>query len=195
LYHDFIFLDFDQHENPFHPRLVETIRNSFDALDGNKDGFLEPIDLQRLYLTPSFATRLCDMLYVDSPRDFKWFVGFMSIWNNLDAPWASARIFDVFDIDENDLITEVEVRFFWKDMERAIQRIAPKSPPLSIDVVVTERFDAFGGAELAISREQFIAVQGQAGTFVKMLVDIAVFAKEELDLELTREKEENEGSG
>jgi hypothetical protein len=58
LYHQFIFSDFGDESDPFHPDRVNSIRSQFDVLDRNGDGLLEPADLHRMHLTATFAGRL-----------------------------------------------------------------------------------------------------------------------------------------
>jgi hypothetical protein len=85
------------------------------------------------------------------------------------------------------VISDVEGRYFWKDMSRELHRVAPDKSIILIESFATERFDAFGVAELAITKEQFVAARGpQVATFVKLFADVAFSAKEEFLVDITR---------
>jgi hypothetical protein len=76
------------------------------------------------------------------------------------------------------VISEAEVRYFWKDMSRELQRIAPDQKMNPAEAFVAERFDAFGVSELAITKAQFLAARGpHVATFVKLLTHIAVMGE------------------
>jgi Ca2+-binding EF-hand superfamily protein len=195
IYHQFIFSDFGQKGDTFHPDHVNQDRSQFNALDLNRDGLLEPADLQRMHLTGTFARRLCDILYSGWPLDFKWFVVFMTTWESIGTEWANTIIFEILDIDSDGVISDVEVLYFWKDMSRELRRVAPDKPIIGVESFVAERFDAFGVSELAITKEQFVAARGpHVATFVKLLADIAVSAKEEFLIDITRPRNDNMNS-
>jgi Ca2+-binding EF-hand superfamily protein len=183
LYERFVLLNIDQdpRRNPFSLELVDGIATEFEELDQDHDHVLTIDDLARLpfeaKFTRAFASHLVDTFSSQGQIDFAWYCRLHFTWDNRGAPWANAAMFEVLDIDGSGDITEVEVQYFYKEMQIACRRLDPNTQVEPVESFIAERIDHAGMPRMQIHKDMFIR-SDMVRTIVQPLVDFTEFRRE-----------------
>jgi Ca2+-binding EF-hand superfamily protein len=134
-----------------------------------------------MQLSGAFTNRACDLLCGTGALDFRWFVRFRTTWKALGEKWANRALFDVFDMDGDGKVTDMEVRFFSKEMTQAVDFFSSGIEHSPAEWVVSEIFEKFGADGRCIARDQFINGGKQTEAFVRTRADVVEVAKREYD--------------
>ncbi|OHT17664.1 EF hand family protein [Tritrichomonas foetus] len=174
----------EERQNPFSLEVLNSFVKDFKNIDFKKTGILEPDSLlymNRLRFTQAFVNRATETIsFNNGVMNFEWYVRFRVAWFSVGEPFANAYFFDAIDIDGDGFITQNEMNYFQREIDKATKELYPEEkniPPY--DFVVSQHFDMCQASDQRISRKMFVEAKSTEG-LLRRLCDIRDFTQYEL---------------
>ena len=177
----------EERPNPFSIDTLNSFLKDFKNIDQNHDGILDPDDLlymSRTRLTKTFVRRAAEAIsFNNGVLNFEWYVRFRVAWFSVGEDFANAYFFDTIDVDNDGYITQNEINYFYRDVDKEAHEIYPdpdKIPPYNS--VVTQHLDMCQATDQKITRKMFISSKATEG-LLRRICDIREFLTYELDFD------------
>jgi Ca2+-binding EF-hand superfamily protein len=168
----------DSEKHPMGVKATTTIYNLYVALDSKREGMLSPSDLKSMRIggeeyvfSPAFTSRIFDVLQTyDGKVDFGLFLSLYFPLRYMSLPAASHFFFEIFDVDEDGVISIPDIAFFFKSLVKVAQ-----STSANFDYYLSEMFDMAQCQSNGIT-EEMLKQCGEQAEIVKMLIDVVSFS-------------------
>jgi Ca2+-binding EF-hand superfamily protein len=168
----------DVSRHPMSIKATTDVYSLYVGMNSNGDGMLAQTDFKTMKIgeeeyafSPAFVSRIFDVLQTyEGKMDFGLFLSVYFPLRYMDHPAATRFFFEIFDIDEDGIMSILDISYFFKSLVGYV-----KSTTANFDYYLSEMFDMAQCQSDGIT-EEMLRECGEQGEIVKMLMDAVTFS-------------------